>query len=958
MSKDISRLLRVLIITTLLFLSACNPQPSSTGSFDPDDPDNLQNASTGEEILNINPGNIIDYGGVWEDFLLKMSIRRIGEGALGIAFHANGEEGAYFLLMDSNGFFLQREFEGHLQEVAVFETELEPIEWHPLEVEMLGSEIRVFYLDKMVIEYADADPLPPGGIGFETLGDLQIAVMDLFVEDIGGIAIDEGEAVTAEEEAPASEESPAEPGAAAPSELNLGTPISELAPRLDILELEWVRLGGPTGGTGYDIRYNFDDPSIWYVTDANSGVHISRDNGITWVESNEGILGQSGMTNDAKGVFCLTVDPHDPQTIWIGTISHGHIYRSTDGGKSWEQRDKGVELEYDQLSFRGFTVDPRTSDIVYAMGETADESLGGPRPWKGGVGGVIYKTTNGGESWEKIWDGGMPSSLARYMWIDPDDPDVLYVSTGIFDRSAAGEAESEDDPLGGLGVLKSTDGGESWRILGKENGLRNLYIGSLYMHPDNADVLLAGAGHLGGPEAEAYWKGFANSGEPMPTGVYRTEDGGETWTQTLATDEPEEITSVELCPSDPNIGYASGRFSMYRTTDAGKTWELTAKPWSPPGITAGWPIDMQCDPANVDRIFINNYGGGNYLSTDGGKSWASASNGYTGAQIFDLDFDSDYPSRIYAKSYSGLWRSDDAGENWIGILDDSEKIHGFRYIAVDPEDSSHIFTGESQFISSQSGSYPYTIKWDMGEALGDAVNEEAYARGVPTLVYTPSDSERMYAGYSHEMCKSNHEPDCLIDNPFVGPGLIVSRDGGENWQISAGNGFDRKEIRDIAVDPQNADIVYVSTENSILKSVNAGESWEELSMPVEPASVYAIAVDPANPARILAGIDRDSIYLSEDGGETWRNSGPGMEPNSSLSAIIFDPVNTGIVYASDLLSGFYYSSDSGSTWTQINTGLQSRVIADIVISANGNHIYAGSHEDGVYRLDLNGVPPE
>lgn len=83
-----------------------------------------------------------------------------------------------------------------------------------------------------------------------------------------------------------------------------------------------------------------------------------------------------------------------------------------------------------------------------------------------------------------------------------------------------------------------------------------------------------------------------------------------------------------------------------------------------------------------------------------------------------------------------------------------------------------------------------------------------------------------------------------------------------------------------------------------------------------------------------------------------------MEPNSSLSAIIFDPVNTGTVFASDLLSGVYQSKDSGSTWTKINTGLHSRAIADIVISANGNHIYAGSHEDGVYRLDLNGVPPD
>jgi len=953
MTQIIRKVMLIVLIIALSFVASCSlktaSQPDPNGS--PHSDEEMQMIRLDEESNHMLEGE-------WGDFILRMAVHREGNGDLVVSFRANGEEGAYFLVVSMDGFRLQREVQGKVEELAVSKKTLMELDWHPIVIEMTGAEIRAFYQGEMVIEYIDAQALPQGGIGFETLGDLQVEIIDLFVEDIGGTADDEEVDVTAVGEEPVPEEPPEEPSGDAPSEMNLGTPVSELAPRLDISELEWVRLGGPAGGTGYDIRYNFDDPNIWYVTDANSGVHISKDNGITWEESNEGILGQSGMTNDAKGVFCLTVDPHAPQTLWIGTISQGHIYRSKDGGQTWEKRDNGVELEFDQLSFRGFTVDPRTSDIVYAMGETNDESLGGPRPWKGGVGGVIYKTTNGGESWEKIWDGGMPSSLARYMWIDPDKPDVLYVSTGIFDRSAVGQAESEDDPLGGLGILKSTDGGETWRILGKKNGLRNLYIGSLFMHPENADILLAGAGHLGGPETEPYWQKFAETGEPLPTGVYRTEDGGETWTQTLATDEPEEITSVELCPSNPDIGYASGRFSMYRTTDAGKTWELTAKPWSPPGITAGWPIDMQCDPTNVDRIFINNYGGGNYVSTDGGKSWTSASNGYTGAQVFVLGFAPKYPRRIYAKTYSGLWRSDDAGENWIGILDDSDTIRGFRYVVVDPDDSSHIFTGQSQFVSSQSGSYPYTIKWDMREALDDGFNEEADARGVATVVYAPSDLKRMYAGYSHELCKEAHEPGCLIDNPFEGPGLIVSRNGGESWQIASGNGLDRKGIRDIAVDAANADIVYISTENGVLKSLDAGENWDILTLPREQASAYAIAVDPSNPAHLLVGIDRDSIYKSDDGGNTWQNAGAGMEPNSSISAIVFDPVNSGTVYASDLLSGVYVSSDSGNTWTKINKGLQSRAIADIVISANGNHIYAGSYEDGVYRLDLNGVPPE
>ena len=118
------------------------------------------------------------------------------------------------------------------------------------------------------------------------------------------------------------------------------------------------------------------------------------------------------------------MDPHDPQIIWVGTDKNGHIYKSTDGGHTWEEKDEGVTIEYDWLSFRGFTVDPRSSDIVYAMGEV---QYGGNNVWGDRVGGVVYKTVDGGDHWELIWDGGIPSSLARYMWIDPRDPDVVLL---------------------------------------------------------------------------------------------------------------------------------------------------------------------------------------------------------------------------------------------------------------------------------------------------------------------------------------------------------------------------------------------------------------------------------------------------------------------------------------------------------------------------------------------------
>jgi photosystem II stability/assembly factor-like uncharacterized protein len=938
MHRNSSFFPRVVIIIALLLLSACNAaQPASMDSDAPQ-------ANSESDVLHIEEGAFVDHGGEWADFLLKISVRREGDGALGIAFHANAEQGAYILVMQQNGFSLQRESEGQVQEVAVFELDLQPVEWHILELEMLGGEIRAFYFGEMVVEYVDTDPLPPGGLSFETMDGLSVDLQHINVEAMGE------QSILVEEQPQPTEIAPSQPE-------QLAEQPEELTGQQDSTEWEWVRLGGPPGGTGYDIRYNFDNPNIWYTTDANSGVHISNDNGLTWEESNSGLPGQSGPTADAKGVFCLTVDPHDPQIIWIGTISKGHIYRSTDGGKSWVQRDNGIEMEYDQLSFRGFTVDPRSSDIVYAMGETNDESLGGPKPWEGGAGGVVYRTTDAGENWVKIWDGGMPSSLARYLWIDPRDPDVLYVSTGIFDRSSVGENVSKDDPFGGLGILKSTDGGDTWRVLNKANGLRNLYIGSLFMHPDDPDILLAAAGHGGDADAAQWLLQLMNSGQPSTLGVYRTVDGGETWVQTLAANELEIFSSVELCPSDANMGYAATRISMYRTKDAGVTWELTASPWSPPGVSAGFPIDMQCDPNNVDRVFVNNYGGGNYLSEDGGKTWTHASIGYTGAQVFGIDFDPDYPARIYVMTFSGLWRSDDAGVTWNGIRFGPEGFDAYRTITVDPNDSSHVFSGQFGFIESQDAGASWTVNWDMSGLYSGDFTFESTLGGTPSIVYAPSDSNRLYVGFSYELCALYQEIGCMNDYSYVGPGFMVSRNGGTSWEIAVDAGLKGRDIRYVAVDPADADLVYVATDLGIYASQNAGGNWVELPAPSQPASAYAVAVDPSNSSRLLVSIDRDGVYLSEDGGQTWKSSSAGMEPNASVSAIAFDPANSRVVYVSDLLSGVYRSQDSGATWTRINNGLKSRAIADIVISANGNHLYAGSNDDGMYRLDLNGVPP-
>jgi len=792
-------------------------------------------------------------------------------------------------------------------------------EWWLLEMSLTGTEQHVFLGPGVELHAVDDDPLPGTGLMLHGFGEVVAEFDDLTL-------------------APAEAAPAAEP--TAPSE------IAATAQPQPTQDLTWVRTGGPPGGLGYDIRYNFDDPNTWYATDNYGGVHISLNDGLTWSPSNSGIPRQSGSTGDALPVFCLTVDPHDPQIIWVGTDITGHIYKSTDAGRTWTQKDNGVSLEYDTLTFRGFTIDPRTSDIVYAMGETSQHAPQGGSVTPN-VGGVIYQTTDGGESWHKIWDGGMPSSLTRYLWVDPQDPDILYASTGIFDRAAVGAAadwETNPDPFGGLGVLKSTDGGATWRILNEANGLDLLYIGSLYMHPKDPDVLLAAAG-VAMPEGAS--KALAAAGH-SPAGIYRTSDGGETWTQVL---EPpvdrivEAFSSVELCPSDPEIGYAGSELAVYRTEDAGVTWTMVsggATGWGPPGTRAGWPIDMQCDPRDTDRVFTNNYSGGNFLSEDGGHTWINASTGYTGAQIINLIVDPSDAAHVYAVGRSGPWETTDGGATWQALqnLPAEMPLAGGEWggAGVHASDPKHVLLGSETLLEQTA------------EGWRVLPMQPGFGPMASAIVFAPSDPLVVYVATAEHNCMVHHTL-CPPTN-----GLAVSQDGGATWQDISAGPLLGQGIVDLAVDPLDPLTVYAAAEDGLYRTDDAGLNWLRLDgLPEGMARM--VAVSPIDSATLLTSFHELGFYISHDSGATWDQVTAGLEANGSHHKAVFDPTNPQLIYTSDAFSGVYRSADGGLTWEQINRGLDMRAATGLGISSDGQHLYVGTNGAGVYRLDLNGQPP-
>ncbi len=720
----------------------------------------------------------------------------------------------------------------------------------------------------------------------------------------------------------------------------------------------WVQTSGPIGGLGYDVRMQPDNPDIMYVTDAWAGIFKSTDGGKNWLPSSQGIATRGGPTGDAIPVFSLTIDPNTPQRLWAGTQFYSGVYRSDDGGASWQAMNNGIQ-EY-APTIRGFTVEPGNSDVVYLMGEVSSWEWNHEQEITGvgtdTVKGIIYKSVDGGQNWRRIWYG---DSLARYLWINPHNHDLLYASTGIFDREAA-NSDVEARKPGGVGVLRSRDGGETWEELNEANGFDpdELTIGSLYMRPDNPDVLLAASGN------DPY---TFLLGRPLG-GVYLTEDGGDSWVEVL---DDHVFSAVEFCEGDPQVAYASAAGGVFRSEDGGKSWVQTAGMWwGPPGIVAGFPIDMQCDPRNAQRIFINNYGGGNFLSEDGGETWRDASKGYTGALMSQVAADPNDPDLVYATARSGVFSSQDGGQNWMGLAYRPARAMEALALAVDPQNPLHLLAsvgdaGPNPKMSRDGGkSWENAASnlWDSGQMEpGDITTRIRFA---------PSDSQMVLAAVGDLGCTFGE-----CDPSRRGSGIIASYDGGESWaqtEIASGH------VSDIAIAPQNSQRVYAAMiPRRLYRSDDGGRSWMQINadmgegvlpissepydpeMPAPPANIAALAVDPQNVDKLYASVAHAGVVISEDGGQSWRRATAGMPAENSVVAFAIDSVHPGVIYAGAVDSGMYVSLDSGQSWRELNEGLSTYAVKDLSLSADGRVLYMASEGRGVFRLGgEQAMPPE
>jgi photosystem II stability/assembly factor-like uncharacterized protein len=274
-------------------------------------------------------------------------------------------------------------------------------------------------------------------------------------------------------------------------------------------------------------------------------------------------------------------------------------------------------------------------------------------------------------------------------------------------------------------------------------------------------------------------------------------------------------------------------------------------------------------------------------------------------------------------------------------------------VAIDPSDRNNILiarTIDARIYRSNDGGFTWELV--LGPLGEDIMGGR---RSIHEIAFSPSSPGIVYAATGIETLSP-----VGVTGDMPGPGIFKSTDGGETWStINQGLEGTTLNIMSVAIHPQNPEVAYLGEMNKgIYKTLDGGKSWTPANKGLRQTDIRALAIDPKNPDTIYAGAEFGGVWKSENGGASWQNVSAGLFPESSVRSIVIDPTQSNVVYAADMQTGVYRSTDSGASWQQIKNGLKVKAIHALAISGDGRILYAATEGNGVYRLDLDGKPPE
>ncbi|MBZ0327753.1 MAG: glycosyl hydrolase [Altibacter sp.] len=673
------------------------------------------------------------------------------------------------------------------------------------------------------------------------------------------------------------------------------------------------RLIGPfRGGRSAAVTGVPGKPNLFYFGATGGGIWETKDGGRHWENISDGFFGGS--------IGAIEVAQDDPNVIYVGggektvrgNVSSGYgIWKTEDAGKSWKQ----MGLENGRHIPR-IAIHPKDHNLVYAA---VLGNIYKPTQDRG-----VYKSTDGGKTWRKTLFANEHSGAVDLI-MDPNNPRILYASTWNVRRTPYSLSSGGD----GSALWKSTDSGETWNEISTNKGFPKDTLGiiGVTVSPANSDRV---------------WAIVENKENG---GVYRSDDGGETWSN--VNDERKlrqrawYYTRIYADPMDEDIVYVLN-VNYHKSTDGGKTYETYNAPH-------GDHHDLWIAPENPDRMIIGDDGGAQ-VTYDGGETWSTYYNQPT-SQFYRVTTDNSFPYRIYAAQQdNSTIRISHRNEGWSIDEDDWEPTAGGEsaHIAVDPKNNDIVYGGSYDGFLTRYNHEKGTVRsvsvWpDNPMGHGAEAMKYRFQWNFP-IFFSPHDPNKLYTASNQLHLTTNEgesweviSPDLTRNDPTK-----LKSSGGPITQDNTSVEY-YCTIFAAAESPVTAGVIWTGSDDGLVHLTrDGGKNWENVTpkgMPewmminsVEP-SVFDAATCYIAGTKYKSGDFAPYLYKTSDFGKTWKKITNGISAEHFTRVLREDPKRKGLLYAGTE-TGMYISFDDGANWQSFQLNLPIVPITDLAVKEN------------------------
>ena len=667
-----------------------------------------------------------------------------------------------------------------------------------------------------------------------------------------------------------------------------------------------------------------------YVGSASGGVWKSVDGGTTFKPIFD--------KQPSLSIGSIAVDPQNSKTVWVGTgeswvrnsVSVGTgIYRSRDGGENWD----AVGLP-DSEHVSRMIVHPKDSNTVYAC------ALG--HLWNSNTERGVFKTTDGGKTWNKIFYRNDGTGCAE-MAMDPQDANILYAAMWDVRR----EPHNFRSGGPGSGLFKSTDGGATWHELRKglpEGDLGRIGIGIAASKTSRVYAVVEAKNH---------------------TALFRSDDAGDSFTEVNnsfnVSGRPFYFARLAVDPKNPDRVYKPG-FFLTVSEDGGKSFSAAFSMHE--GDSAGVHSDLHAlwiNPENPDQLLVGT-DGGIYQSLDLATHWRFLSN-LPVSQFYHVSYDMADPYNVYGGLQdNGTWMGPSravggiANRHWrvIGMGD------GF-WAFSDPVDPDYAYveyqgamisrfrksTGEAKDIKPlpRPGEPDFRFNWNSPIHLSPNQKGTVYLGG-----------QFLFRSRDHGESWDRISPDLTTNDPARqhqenSGGLTIDNSDAEKYET----------IYTIAESPKDANLIWVGTDDGNLQITrDSGKHWSNVvkNIPGLPANTWVSTVEAGHfdPAVAYATFDghalgdmKTYVYRTADYGKTWTSLAT-PELNGYAHVVREDLVNKSLLFVGTEF-GLFLSIDGGAHWAQFKGNLPNVAVRDVSIQPRESDLLVATHGRGIYILD-------